>query len=38
MYKGPMSKAKEGKDGGWEVEVDGAGERGGGKMETTVFE
>ena len=34
MYKGPKDKAKEGKDGGWEV---GGGEESGGrKMETTV--
>ena len=38
MYKGPMDKAKEGKDGGWEVGLGGVGESGGGKMETTVFE
>ena len=38
MYKGPMDKAKEGKDGGWEVGLGRVGESGGGKMETTVFE
>ena len=26
MYKGPMDKAKEGKDRGWEVMVGGVGE------------
>ena len=38
MYKGPMDKAKGEKDWGWEVGVGGAGESGGGKMETTVLE
>ena len=38
IYKGPTGKAKEGKDGGWEVGLGGVGESGGGKMETTVFE
>ena len=33
-----MDKAKEGKDGGWEVGLGRVGESGGGKMETTVFE
>ena len=37
MYKGPMDKAKGGKDGR-EVGEDGVGERGGRKMETTVLE
>ena len=36
MYEGPMDKAKGGKHGGWEVGE--AGESGGRKMETTVFE
>ena len=38
MYKGPTDKAKAGKDWGWEVEVGGAGESGGRKMETAVLE
>ena len=38
MYKGPMDKAKGGLDWEWEVEVGKAGQSGGGKMETTVFE
>ena len=38
MYKGPMDKMKGGKDGGWEVGVGGAGESGGGEVETTVSE
>ena len=39
MYKGPVEKAKGGEDGGWEVGgVGGAGESGGKKMETIVFE
>ena len=38
MYKGPVDKARAGKDGGWEVGVGGVGESGGGKMETTVLE
>ena len=38
QYKGPMGKAKGGKDWGWEVVVGGAGEWGDGKMETTVLE
>ena len=36
MNNGPMDKAKGGKDWGWEMEVGGVGESGGGKMETTV--
>ena len=36
-YKGPMDKAKGGKDGRWEVRV-GKGGSGGGEIETTVFE
>ena len=38
MYKGPMDKAKGGKDGRWEVVVGSVGKSGGGKMETTVLE
>ena len=38
MCKGPMDKAKGGKDGGWEVRISRAGESGGRKMETTVLE
>ena len=38
MYKGPMEKAKRGYDWGFDVGVGGAGEIGGGKMETTVLE
>ena len=37
MTVGPMDGAKEGWEG-WEVSVGRAGESGGGKMETTVFE
>ena len=37
MYKGPMDKAKGGKDGRWEVVVGSVGKSGGGKMETTVL-
>ena len=38
MYKGPMDKAKVGKDGGWEVGVGRAGKSCSGKMETTILE
>ena len=38
MCKGPMDKAKGGKDGRWEVVVGRVGKSGGGKMETTVLE
>ena len=38
MYKGPTDKTKGGQDQGLGVGVDGAGESGGGKIETTVLE
>ena len=38
MCKGPMDKAKLGKDCIWEVGVGGEEDSGGGKMETTVLE
>ena len=37
-YKGSIDKVKGEKDWGWEVRMSGAGESGGGKMETTVLE
>ena len=38
MYKGPKDKTKGGNNWGWEMGVGGAGEIGGGKMETSVLE